>query len=155
MFRGTECDAELAAGRVCPVRPIAYTGGALDDTSNEVFLQQLGQFPGGPLQYLTPPPPRSSSDLPRPGVGRNSFRGPNYFSVDATLVKRFGLPDMRGLGNNVGLEFRVNAFNVFNNLNLGPFVFNTRSTQIENSAFGQSDKALSGRVVEFQGRFSF
>ena len=70
-------------------------------------------------------------------------------------MKRFGLPDIRGLGNNVGLEFRANAFNVFNNLNLKPFEFNTRSTQIENSAFGQADKALAGRVVEFQGRFSF
>ena len=64
-------------------------------------MQQWGQFPGGPLEYLTPPPAGSFTEVPRPGVGRNSFRGPNYFSVDATMVKRFGLPDMRGLGNNV------------------------------------------------------
>jgi hypothetical protein len=155
VFGGGLCQAAVAGGGVCPLRPIAYTGGALDDTSNETFMQQWGQFPGGPLQYFTPPPTGSFTEVPRPGVGRNSFRGPNYFSVDATLVKRFGLPDMRGLGNNVGLEFRVNAFNVFNNLNLRAFEFNTRSTQIENSAFGQADKALAGRVVEFQGRFSF
>ena len=71
------------------------------------------------------------------------------------MAKRFGLPAIHGLGGSVYLEFRANAYNVFNNLNLKPFEFNTRSTQIENSAFGQADRALAGRVVEFQGRFSF
>jgi hypothetical protein len=155
VFGGGLCQAAVAGGGVCPLRPIDYTGGALGDTSNDVFLQQWGQFPGGPLQYFTPPPPGSFTEVPRPGVGRNSFRGPNYFSVDATLLKRFGLPAIPGLGNNVNLEVRANAYNVFNTLNLKPLEFNTRSTQIENSAFGQADKALSGRVVEFQGRFSF
>jgi hypothetical protein len=155
VFGGSLCQAAVAGGGVCPLRPIAYAGGALDDTSNETFMQPFGQFPGGPLQYFTPPPVGSFSEPPRPGVGRNSFRGPNYFSVDATLAKRFGLPSMRGLGDNANLEFRVNAFNVFNNLNLKPFTFNSRSTQIENADFGQAIEALAGRVVEFQGRFSF
>ena len=39
------------------------------------------------------------------------------------------------------LEIRANAFNVFNNLNLKPFEFNTPSTQIESPDFGQADKA--------------
>ena len=88
-------------------------------------------------------------------MGRNSFRGPGYFSLDATLVKRFGLPAIRGIGNNANIEVRANAFNVFNNLNLKPFTFNSRSTQIENADFGQAIEALAGRVVEFQARFSF
>jgi hypothetical protein len=155
VFGGGLCQAAVAGGGVCPLRPIAYTGGALDDTSNEVFTQPFGQFPGGPLQYFTPPPPGSFTEVPRPGIGRNSFRGPNYLSVDATLSKRFGLPAIRGLGSSASLEVRANAYNVFNHLNLKPLEFNTRSTQIENPAFGQADKALAGRVVEFQGRFSF
>jgi hypothetical protein len=44
---------------------------------------------------------------------------------------------------------------VFNNLNLRSFTFNSPSTQIENGDFGRATAALSGRVVEFQGRFSF
>ena len=155
VFGGGLCQAAVAGGGVCPLRPVGYTGGALDDTSNDTFLQQFGQFPGGPLQYFTPPPTGSFTEPPRPGVGRNSFRGPNYFSVDATLVKRFGLPAMPALGDNATIEVRANAFNVFNHLNLQPLAFNTRSTQIENPAFGQADKALAGRVVEFQARFSF
>jgi hypothetical protein len=155
VFGGNLCQAVVAGGGVCPLRPIAYTGGALDDTSNDTFMQPFGQFPGGPLDYFTPPPAGSFTVPPRPGVGRNSFRGPGYFSLDATLVKRFGLPAIRGIGNNANIEVRANAFNVFNNLNLKPFTFNTRSTQIESADFGQALEALAGRVVEFQARFSF
>lgn len=73
---------------------------------------------GGPLQYFTPPPAGSFDVPPRPGVGGNSFRGPGYFAVDATLVKQFRFPIIPGLGNDAGLEIRANAFNLFNNLNL-------------------------------------
>ena len=52
VFGGGLCQAAVAGGGVCPLRPIDYTGGALDDTSNDVFMQQWGQFPGGPLAVL-------------------------------------------------------------------------------------------------------
>ena len=155
VFGGGLCQAAVAGGGVCPLRPVGYTGGASNGTSNEVFMQQFGQFPGGPLQYFTPPPAGSFTVVPRPGVGRNSFRGPKYFSVDAVLAKRFGLPALPGLGNNAGIEIRANAYNLFNTLNLTPFTFNSPSTQIENGDFGRATSALAGRVVEFQGRFSF
>jgi hypothetical protein len=70
------------------------------------------------------------------------------------LAKRFAIPPMPGL-QNAGLEIRANAFNVFNNLNLKPFEFNTPSTQIESPDFGRATAGLAGRVVEFQARFSF
>jgi Carboxypeptidase regulatory-like domain/TonB dependent receptor len=152
VFGGDLCQAAVAAGRVCPVRPAAYSGGALEDTSNETFMQQFGQFPGGPLLYFTPPPPGAPTP---PGVGRNSFRGPRYFAVDATLVKQFALPAMPGLGNNANMEIRANAFNLFNNLSLSPFGFNSNSTRIEHEDFGRATSALAGRVVELQARFSF
>jgi len=50
---------------------------------------------------------------------------------------------------------RANAFNLFNNLNLPPFTFNSPSTQIQSDDFGRATAALAGRVVEFQARFSF
>jgi hypothetical protein len=118
-------------------------------------MQQYGQFSGGPLNYFTPPPAGSFTSVPRPGIGRNSFRGPGYFGIDGSLVKRFGFPKMPGLGDNAAIEIRANGYNLLNNLNLKPFTFNSASTQIENGDFGRATGALSGRVVEFQARLSF
>jgi hypothetical protein len=155
---GGLCGAAVAGGGVCPLRPTGYTGGASDDTSNETFMQQFGQFTGGPLNYFTLPPAGSFETPPRPGIGRNSFRGPHYFAVDAVLAKRFVLPAMPGLGNNAGIEIRANAYNLFNNLNLAHMFsdnIDTPSTRIDDPDFGRARSALAGRVIEFQARFSF
>ena len=155
VFGGDLCQVVVAGGGVCPLRPIAYTGNALEETSDDVFQQPFGQFPGGPLEYFTPPPAGSFERPPVPGVGRNSFRGPKYFSVDMAAFKRFAFPPIAGLGDDAGIEFRVNAFNVFNNLNLEPFAFNQDNTRIEHPDFGRALRGLAGRIVEFQARFSF
>ena len=153
---GPNCSVEVAGGSVCPLRPVAYSGGAGTETSDDVFMRQFGNFPGGPLQYFTPPPPSGRVEVPpRPGVGRNTFRGPRYFAVDATLAKRFGLPAITGIGDGAALEIRANAYNLFNDLNLRSFNFDSASTRIDNPDFGRATAALAGRVVEFQARFSF
>ena len=72
-----------------------------------------------------------------------------------TVLKNFRLPTAAGLGNSAGLEIRANAFNLFNSLNLSPFLFNSNNTQIENADFGRATSALAGRVIELQARFSF
>ena len=38
--------------------------------------------------------------------------------MDLTLVKAFGLPKAPVLGENARIELRVDAYNIFNNLNL-------------------------------------
>jgi hypothetical protein len=81
---------------------------------------------------------------------RNSFRGPRYRDIDATLSKSFGLPKMPVLGENANFEFRANFYNLFNNLNLTS-VDNT----ITDPHFGQATNALGGRTIELQARFSF
>jgi hypothetical protein len=106
------------------------------------------------LLYFTPPPPNFTSP-PRPGVGRNSLRGPGYFSVDMTVVKRFGIPVMPVLGENAGIEIRFNAYNLFNRLNLESFRAKDDNTRIEHVDFGRALHALSGRTTEVQVRFSF
>jgi hypothetical protein len=103
--------------------------------------------PGYPYYNICTPGP--------PGVGRNSFRGPGYFGVDMSVVKRFGLKNVKFLGENSALELRGNFFNVFNKLNLQPFSFGTDNTKVETALFGRAPGALSGRVVEFQARFTF
>jgi hypothetical protein len=137
---------------ICPARPSRYFGGALTGTSNDVFLNNPnGQFPGiqrngAPYFDLS-----NSGGTNRPGIGRNSFRGPRYFSTDMTVGKRTGLPAFMGEG--AFLEFRANFFNVFNNLNLNPFRF--FAPLVEDPNFGRPDRGLAGRVVELQGRLSF
>jgi outer membrane receptor protein involved in Fe transport len=133
---------------VCPSRPPRYFGGALEDTDNEAFIRPGGNFPGGGLAFFDPNNP--DGRLP-PGIGRNSFRGPRYFAVDLSLVKRTGMPSF--LGEGAFLEVKANFFNAFNNLNLAPFGF--FAPNVDSPDFGRAQNALAGRVVEFQARFSF
>jgi hypothetical protein len=55
--------------------------------------------------------------LPAPGtwgnVGRNTVRAPGLFQIDLALQKRFGISGSRNL------EFRLEAFNALNRVNLG------------------------------------
>jgi hypothetical protein len=141
--------------------PGAYLGGAGQDYSNSRFLSAGGNFPAGGLAYFTPatftpcavPFPGTCTSLPQaPGIGRNSFRGPRYFDIDATLTKAFGLPTLPVLGEGAKLEFRINAFNLFNKLNLDPGQI---QKDINSSLFGEVTGALGGRTVEMQARFSF
>jgi carboxypeptidase family protein/TonB-dependent receptor-like protein len=93
-----------------------------------------------------------------PGIARNSFRGPGYFGIDATLSKSFGLPNMKVIGENSRIEFRANFYNLFNKLNLNgnPNVWsNGIQADINDAHFGQSQSALGSRVIELQARFSF
>lgn len=129
-----------------PIRPTAYFGGALDDTDNEAFLRPGGNFPGGGTLFF-------STAAGPPGVGRNSFRGPRYFSVDMSVAKKTGLPGF--LGEDANLELRANFFNIFNQLNLQPIRFFDDGSIVTSQFFGRSTRGLAGRVVEFQARFRF
>jgi hypothetical protein len=134
---------------LCPVRPTAYFGGAGTDTSDDAFLTG-SNFPGGGSHFFSTTAPVG---FQLPGIGRNSFRGPNYFDVDMSLAKRFGIPKF--LGEGTFLEVKANFFNIFNILNLQPFNFNSPSTQVTNALFGRAERGLAGRVIELQGRFNF
>ncbi len=87
-----------------------------------------------------------------PGLARNSFTGPNYRDVDASLTKGFGIPENRLLGNRARFEIRADIFNLFNLLNLNPTAI---ATNVNSSNFGQDTSALGSRTISFQGRFSF
>jgi len=133
--------------RLSPIRPIAFLGGNLTDSSDEAFTRPFGNFPGGGANYFA-----ITGSVQRPGIGRNTFRGPNYFNVDASLVKRTYLPFIK---EGSYLDLRANFFNVFNLLNLQNFAFGGAGTIIEDANFGRSPGGLAGRVVELQARFSF
>ncbi len=134
---------------ICPVRPVAYSGGAGTSSSNSAFITG-SNFPGGGAKFFSTAAPVG---FQLPGVGRNSFRGPHYRDVDLSIAKRFGLSSL--LNEGASFEIKANFFNVFNLLNLQPFGFNTSSTVVTDANFGRAGGALSGRVVEVQARFSF
>ncbi|MDQ3322539.1 MAG: TonB-dependent receptor [Acidobacteriota bacterium] len=161
-----------------PFRPVAFSGGHGTSSSNETFLTGNGNFTGSFIPgancidtrggcnsiFLTTLNRNAANDatflLNPPGIGRNGFRGPRYFNVDLTVSKRFSLPQGLRLGENTGLDLRVNLFNAFNRLNLANFGFASDSTRINNGDqpnpnFGRATNGLAGRVIELQARFSF
>ena len=162
----------LGATTLCPVRPVAYNGGAKDNHDTSAFLPPTsGNFPAlanvtaaNPLNpYFTLQTTGTTPDFP--GIGRNSFRGPRYQDVDLTIAKVFGLPATRVFGEAANIQLRMTAYNVFNKENLAPFSFGSTSTVISsnnnggvpfaNPLFGTAISGLAGRVLELQARFSF
>jgi hypothetical protein len=95
----------------------------------------------------------NASDFPKPAtgtngsLGRNTFIGPRYFNVDMALVKSIDIP---ALGKSSNLQLRVEAFNLFNTVNLLNPV-----SDLSNPNFGKSTSALPGRIVQFAARFQF
>jgi hypothetical protein len=138
--------------------PAAYLGGAGTSTGNDAF-KTGSNYPLGGAAYFTTPTYTSYSGTSfgnanpqTPGVRRNSLAGPGYKDLDLTLAKGFGLPNMRVLGENARFEFRLDAYNVFNNLNFNP---TSISNNIASANFGQAMTALAGRIATLGVRFSF
>ncbi|MGB8510213.1 MAG: TonB-dependent receptor [Pyrinomonadaceae bacterium] len=128
-----------------PDRPTRYFGGAVQDPSNRDFIN--GIFPGGGARYF------DITTRGPAGIGRNSFRGPGYRSVDLSIVKQTRFPF---LSEGSMLDLRANLFNAFNILNLPSFQPVTSGVDVGNGDnFGRAGFGLSGRVIELQARFSF
>jgi hypothetical protein len=136
---------------VSPVRPLAYYGGAKTGCSDSLFEPGTGNmFAPGTTYFDIMPPPAGAGTLP--GIGRNSFRGPCYHDTDMSFAKE---QHLKWLGEAGLVRFQANFYNLFNTLNLTPFVFSTNATIIENTEFGQAQSADAGRVVEFLARIQF
>ena len=147
--------------------PTAYLGGAGTSTSNDQF-RTGANYSAGSLSYFEV----SNSDYtafggtsygpaqPRtPGVQRNSLNGAGYKDVDLSLSKAFGFPNTKVLGEAARLEFRMDAYNIFNNLNFDPGSISNNigdyASGASNPAFGRAQAALAGRVITLSARFSF
>src|SRR5581483_6359139 len=149
-------------GSIFPI----YNGGAGSNYSNQQF-KTGSNFANGPFAYFTTPNYTAYSGTtfgnsqPQIGLVRNTFIGPGYRDVDATLTKAFGLPKAPIIGENARLELRANFFNLFNNLNFNPgnVSNNIGTPATPNTSFGQIDNpgnaVLSGRVITLDARFSF
>lgn len=143
------------------LRPAAYNGNAGKNYANDLFKPgsdgNSGNFPGGGTNFFAVPTYTTGTfpnvgSFPVPGIARNSFDGPRYMDLDATVAKNFALPHVRGLGESSGLEIRADAFNLFNLTNLDISQINN---QINAPSFGVIRGALGARTVNVQARFNF
>lgn len=65
-------------------------------------------------------------------LGRNTFVGPNYWNVDMSVSKTFALRER------LNLQFRAEAYNIFNRTNFQlPRALNGQN-QIKSPTFGQA-----------------
>jgi len=143
----------------CPDLPAGFAGtGFIANPTKQQYIN--GMFPGcGSVNGSVTQASCPIFDITTRGPGcrcRNIFKGPGYTSVDMALGKDFGVPRTSFLGEGAKLAFRANFFNIFNILNLSPFIPATAPTDIVNTnQFGRAPDGLAGRVIEFQARLSF
>lgn len=149
----TSVAAVTSAATIQPVRPTGYFGNAISNGASNACFMNGCEFGG---TNRTAPIVGTNffniATAGAPGIGRNSFRGPGFFSTDASLAKTFSLPF---INEAAGLTLRGYAFNVFNQLNLTPFQFGDIDTHVENPNFGRPSGALAGRSLQLEVRLTF
>jgi hypothetical protein len=115
--------------------PNAPTFGALGDLPRSRFI--TGIF--------------APADFPAPALGqqgnlgRNTFTGPGYANTDLSIMKNFGV-----WGDRANIQFRGEAFNLFNRVNVLP-----PASDLSSASFGRSTGSRPGRNVQFGLRISF
>jgi hypothetical protein len=99
-------------------------------------------------QFLSGVFPASAFPIPAPGsdgnLGRNTFIGPGYKEIDMSLAKVFSIRER------VRLQFRVEAFNALNHVNL-----NSPTLDLSSANFGKSTSTLIPRQFQAGLRLSF
>jgi Carboxypeptidase regulatory-like domain/TonB dependent receptor len=146
------------SAQVGPTRPLAYNGQAGDSCSTSAFQTlSASNFPEGGQSYFTTTPPvlpPGQNYFYRPGIGRNSFRGPCFFNTDLTASKEIALEPM---GHHVNWKIQANFFNAFNKLQLVPITNGNANpgANIQSATFGLAQSGDSGRVIEFLTRIQF
>ena len=129
--------------------PINVTGpdragtGIQNQRVNQVLANPYGD--GTLDKWLNP----AAFELPAPGMlgdfRRNGVKGPGYWAVDASLSK------LVPLGATHRVEFRVEAFNLFNTFN-----WNSPDVNFTSSTFGRiTSRAGTPRILQFGVRYSF
>ncbi len=79
---------------------------------------------------------------------RGKFRGPGFWNVDFSMFKDFKLPWFTAEGSK--LQFRAEAFNLFNHTN-----FNNPNTNLTSSNLGKSFTTVASRQIQFGMKFIF
>jgi len=135
--------------------------GVFTDRPNAIVAIERNVGGSNPSQYLDGvfggidnwttlfrPAPAGSTPL----LGRNTFRGPNYASIDGSLFKEFRLAKVSN--ENLRIQFRTEFFNLTNRVNLRNVsnslgTFNATTQRWSNVNFGRSVSAFEGRQIQF------
>lgn len=92
--------------------------------------------------------PASAFPVPTPGtngnLGRNTFRGPGYTTLDISLGRQFSFGEKRKL------MLKLEAFNALNNVNLY-----LPNADLSLSTFGKSTQAFEPRTMQASAKFIF
>jgi hypothetical protein len=80
-------------------------------------------------------------------LGRNTFVGPGYWAVDTSIFKNFHLSER------VRLQFRAEAFNVFNHTNFQ--LGSAEMASLNDPFFGQAGGTFNPRQLQFGLKLSF
>lgn len=92
--------------------------------------------------------PASIFPAPAPGqsgtLGRNTFRGPKYTAIDFSLARIIQIMEGKQL------QFRFEAFNALNNVNLY-----LPNADLSLGNFGKSTQAFDARTIQLGARFIF
>ncbi len=150
------------AATISPARPYAYLGGFQSSCSNGNYIN------GNDVKntrFVTVTP---TGETYRPGIGRNSFSGPCYTDTDLSFARE---QKFTAGQRPLTLRFQANFYNIFNTLNLLPFLNGNAdgSAQIVGqdpanaadasaralSNFGKPTGADAGREIEFFARVQF
>jgi len=134
---------------------VGYDTGGISDTGPNRPNIVGDANPGGPPSRFFDP-----TVFAKPAVGtfgnlkRNALRGPRYWRTDASLFKKFRFTE------STELEFRIEAVNLFNHVNLdqpdsfigNPASPNAHAGVISNTAYGGGDPQ---RNLQFALKFKF
>jgi len=92
--------------------------------------------------------PASAFPAPTPGtngnLGRNTFRGPSYMTLDVSLGRQISF------GETKKLLLKIEAFNVLNTVNLY-----LPNADLSLATFGKSTQAFESRTLQASVKFSF
>ncbi|HJZ98287.1 MAG TPA: TonB-dependent receptor [Candidatus Solibacter sp.] len=99
-------------------------------------------------QFLNGIMPASAFGTPAPGqdgnLGRTTYRGPGFAQTDLSLAKGFSLTER------LRMNFRADAFNAFNRVNLS-----NPSMDLSSTNFGKSTGTNTARLFQLGLRLSF
>jgi hypothetical protein len=115
-------------------RPNAPTTGVNTNFSRQDFLN--GLFPA--TAFSAPTPGTNGS------LGRNTFRGPGYMTLDVSLARQFSF------GEKKKLMLKLEAFNALNNVNLY-----LPNADLSLATFGKSTQAFDPRTMQVSAKFTF
>ncbi|HTD95817.1 MAG TPA: TonB-dependent receptor, partial [Edaphobacter sp.] len=105
---------------------------------------KITQKAAGNLTYLNKAAFTQNATGTYGNLGRNAFRGPNFYNVDASLSRNFPLYER------IAFNLRLEAFNVLNHPNLQTF-----TTALNSGTFGNATAAFDPRIFQLAGKFTF